>query len=179
MEDRIRSGSRIPGRRFGRVAIILGGLVALEFGFAARADSRSKGDDVVAIQAAIDAGNHAYVAALEAHDAPGFADLFVEDAVSLPPFGPLIRGRAAIEASMSAAFARVVFVSAAMHTTETRMMGDTAVELGTYRLITQVDGYPTILTGRYLTVWHRDGNGWKIAIDSSQPDPSPPAHAKE
>ncbi len=134
------------------------------------ADARSKSDDVAAIQMAIESGNRAYVAALEAHDAQAFADLFVDDAVSLPPNGPLIRGREAIAESLSSAFVRVKFIDASMHTTETRMMGDTVVELGTYHLVTQVDGYPTILNGRYLTVWRRDGNSWKIAVDTSQPD---------
>jgi uncharacterized protein (TIGR02246 family) len=119
---------------------------------------------------AIESGNRAYEAALESQDAQAFADLFVDDAVSLPPNGPLIRGKVAIAASMSSAFVRVKFVEASMHTTETRMMGDTTVELGTYHLVTQIDGYPTILNGRYLTVWRRDGSSWKIAVDSSQPD---------
>ncbi len=145
-------------------------LALLALIFALPAFGRSKNDDVAAIQMAIESGNRAYVAALEAQDAQAFADLFVDDAVSLPPNGPLIRGKLAIASSMSSAFVRVKFIDASMHTTEMRMMGDTAVELGTYHLVTQVDGYPTILNGRYLTVWRRDGAAWKIAVDSSQPD---------
>ncbi len=178
MEDRIRSGSSNRLRNGDWLAVSLGTLLA--FTLVTTVYARSKSDDVLAVQGAIDAGNRAYVAALIARDSHAFADLFVDDAVSLPPFGPLIRGRAAIEASISDAFARVRFMDGSMHTTETRLMGDTTVELGTYRLATQVDGYPTILSGRYLTVWRREGDRWKIAIDSSQPDPSEIGHhAKE
>ena len=185
MEDRIRSGTR--GRKRDRRSLAAIVSVALACAVALPTLARSRSDDVVAVQMAIDSGNRAYVNALEAGDAHAFSELFADDAVSLPPFGPMIRGRTAIEASMSAAFTRVRFNDGSMHTSETRIMGDTVVELGTYHLMVQVDASPTILSGRYLTVWRRDGKSWKIAVDSSQPDTavqaessaSPARHAKE
>ena len=170
MEDRIRSGAR--GRKRDRRNVVAIASFALACSFALPSFARSKSDEVMAVQSAIESNNRAYAMALEAGDAHAFSTLFVDDAVSLPPFGPLIRGRTAIEASVSAALARVHFVDASMHTVETRIMGDTVVELGTYRLLIQVDGRPTTLSGRYLTVWRHDGRDWKIAVDSSQPDVS-------
>ena len=173
MEDRIRSGTCGYKRVRRSVAAIAG----LLFGctFVVPAQGRSRSDEVIAVQTAIESANRAYLGALQAGDAQAFSQLFVDDAISLPPFGPMIRGRTAIEASMAAAFARVHFSEGTMHTTETRIMGDTTVELGTYHLTLQVDGLPTILSGRYLTVWRRDGKTWKIAVDSSQPDAAQPA----
>lgn len=144
--------------------------VLLWAGLGAPAGARpTSSSDIVAIQTAIEMGNRSYVAALEASDAHRFASIFIDDALSLPPSGSPIRGRAEIEASMVSVFSRVRFTDGSMHSVETRIMGDTVVEIGTYRLAIRVDGYPSVLSGRYLTIWRRVDGVWKIAVDSSQP----------
>jgi uncharacterized protein (TIGR02246 family) len=123
----------------------------------------------VDVQTAIEMGNRAYLAALEHRDAHAFAALFAEDAVSLPPTGAEVRGRAEIEASVAAAFDRVTFLDGSTHTLEMHIFGDSAVEVGTYRYAILTDGVASQLHGRYLTVWHRENGKWMIEIDSSQP----------
>jgi uncharacterized protein (TIGR02246 family) len=123
----------------------------------------------VDVQTAIEMGNRAYLAALEHRDAHAFAALFADDAVSLPPNGPEVRGRAQIEASITAAFTRVTFLDGSTHTLEMHIFGDSAVEVGTYRFAILTDGVASQLHGRYLTIWHRENGKWMIEIDSSQP----------
>ncbi len=125
---------------------------------------------VADVQAAVDAGNRRYIAALEAGDASSYAAVFTHDAVSMPARGQLIRGRAAIAASIADALATTTFSKGHLETSQLHLDGDTAYELGRYAFDVSCNGAAQHLTGRYLVVWRRSGADWKIAVDSSQPD---------
>ncbi len=125
------------------------------------------------VQAAIDAGNRTYVAALEAGDARAYASIFMQDAVSMPARGQLVRGRATIEASIAEAFKTMTFQNGSLQSSQTHVDGDTAYELGNYAFDVASAGVTQRLTGRYLVVWRRCGTDWKIAVDSSQPKETP------
>ena len=167
MEDFVRSGAfaNIKARAF--VYFVLAFAVCAS---ASRANARQNDSaDVIAVQTAIENGNRAYMSALKEHDARRFAALFAEDAISLPPFGPPIRGRANIQASIESAFTRVTFLDGSTHTFELQLFSGSAVEIGSYRYSILTDGVPEELRGRYVTMWRFVHGAWKIAIDSSQP----------
>ena len=168
MENRLRGRSRkkLTTRAYVVIVCLIGILAAMQHASLGR---QNEGADAVAVQTAIENGNRAYLAALKGRDARRFAMLFAEDAISLPPSGPPIRGRADIEAAMSSAFERVVFLDGTMHTLELRLATESAVEIGSYRYAILADGVPEELQGRYLTIWRPIGGAWKIAVDSSQP----------
>jgi uncharacterized protein (TIGR02246 family) len=146
-------------------------LLFRRFGQIARARTPASLADV---QTAIDAGNHAYLAALEAGDARGYASVFTQDAVSMPARGRLVRGRATIEASIADAFKSMRFTNGSLTSSQTHLDGDTAYEIGDYAFDVATDGASQHLTGRYLVVWRREGAAWKIAVDSSQPNAPEP-----
>jgi|GEM_PF-1846713 len=123
---------------------------------------------------AIETGNATYAAALERHDAKAFAGLFAPDAVTMSPHSPVIRGRASIEASMAEAFKTIAFTKCEVRTSETHIAGDVAYEFGTYRFEVDQEGRTSELHGRYLAVWRRVDDTWKIAADVSQPDAPEP-----
>ncbi|MBC5803684.1 MAG: SgcJ/EcaC family oxidoreductase, partial [Candidatus Eremiobacteraeota bacterium] len=86
-------------------------LLFRRFGQIARARTPASLDEV---QAAIDAGNRTYLAALEAGDARAYASVFTQDAVSMPARGRLVRGRATIEASIADAFKTMRFTNGSL-----------------------------------------------------------------
>lgn len=142
-------------------------LVVRCFGKIARARTPASRAEV---QAAIEAGNCTYLAALEAGDARAYASVFTQNAVSMPARGKLVRGRTTIEASIADAFKTMRFTNGSLTSSQTSVEGDTAYEIGDYAFDVATDHALQHLTGRYLVVWRREGLSWKIAVDSSQPD---------
>ena len=110
----------------------------------------------------IEAANARIVAAILAGDARAVAAAFAEDASMLPDGMPIVRGRDAIEKLYTAVFAAGVS-KAEITTTELVIAGDLAVEQGTNAFTLKANG--ATLVGKYVVVWQRKGNEWKITID--------------
>ncbi len=127
-------------------------------------------DGLPEVQAAIDRANEAYLDALKHSDAHGYAALFAVDAVSMPARGTMVRGRDAIQASIAEAFKHISFLDGMIRTTETHVDGTTAYEIGRYSFDVSSGGVATTLAGRYVVVWRKVGDEWKIAVDASQPN---------
>lgn len=93
------------------------------------------------------------------HDVPACVALFAEDAQILPQHGPAIRGRREIEAYFNDGMnPRVTY------DTDTEMSivrGDLAVEQGRYR-VRNVRRGSDVEEGKYLHVWRRVDNDWKL-----------------
>ena len=72
---------------------------------------------------------------------------------------------------MACTFAKLRFVEAEVTTIDTRVNGESVLETGSYRYVVAAaaDGARTLLTGRYIIVWKRVGDCWKIALDAAQP----------
>jgi len=132
--------------------------------------AQAAGDGTPEVQAAIDRGNEAYLDALKRRDAAGYAALFADDAVSMPARGTMVRGRDAIRASIAEAFKHISFLDGVIRTTETHVDGSTAYEIGRYSFDISSDGVASTLAGRYVVVWRKIGDDWKIAVDASQPN---------
>ena len=119
----------------------------------------------------IERRNRECVGALERGDAKAYVRDFTEETISMPGHGPIVRGRKAIESAIQEAFRRVRFLKAEMLSAETRVNGLTAYETGTYRFVVAPsdNGREQTLTGRYLIVWKRIAEEWKIVVDAAQP----------
>jgi uncharacterized protein (TIGR02246 family) len=110
--------------------------------------------------------NRQFEDAVAKQDAAGCAAVYTPDASILPPNGPRMSGRAAIEAFWQGILdaglrdARLETVSLEMH-------GDTAIELGTYVLnIAAPTGSPVEDRGKFVVIWKRDIDGvWRWAVD--------------
>jgi uncharacterized protein (TIGR02246 family) len=164
--------------------LLLLALVALgvSFAFLIRAGSRrrpqekrSEVADALSVHAAIAKTNAALLEALHRSDPHGYAEQFTDDALSMPGYGPIVRGRGAIEAAMADTFAKIRFSEAEVSTIDTRVNGESVLETGSYRYVVaaEANGARTTLTGRYLIVWKRVGDRWKVALDAAQPGAAP------
>ena len=93
------------------------------------------------------------------HDIAACVALFTDDAQILPQHGPPIRGRQEIQAYFDDSMnPRVTY------DTDTEMSivrGDLAVEQGRYR-VRNVRRGSDVEEGKYVHVWRREGNDWKL-----------------
>ena len=120
----------------------------------------------------IDAGNRAWVEAMKQGTAAMVAATYAEDAVDCPPAGECIRGRAAIQAYFQdrmAKFGRAR--TAAVTSLGSVQQGDFVYEWGRAEAVSE-NGQK--LSGRYLTAWRKQPDGWwKIFRNMPIPDDRP------
>jgi uncharacterized protein (TIGR02246 family) len=123
------------------------------------------------MHAAIAGMNERLLDALQRSDAHAYARNFSEDAISMPGYGPIVRGREAIASAMAHTFEKLRFVEVDVATLDMRQTGETVLEAGRYRYVVAAreSGERQTLTGRYVIVWKRVGDRWKIALDAAQP----------
>lgn len=125
---------------------------------------------------AIDYVRDTHVAALNAGDAHGWAALFTDDGVQMPPNMPANNGRAAIE-GWSTGFLNMFDVRFALSVDEVRILGEWAFERGGYTIVLtpKPEGPSMQDAGKYITIYRKDpGAGWQMARDiwnSSNPPP--------
>ena len=112
--------------------------------------------------------------AFNAQDAKKVAALYAEDAVVMPPNRPMIKGRAAIEADLQRDFKEGVS-KLQLRPMESAIMGDRAYEAGTSTAT--VNGKS--ISGKYVVIFERIGNEWKIVYDSFSADQPPPSQQKQ
>jgi uncharacterized protein (TIGR02246 family) len=114
------------------------------------------------IKDAIQSINNRYATVLMRPGAPGAADFFTEDADLLPPGPDNLKGREAIQAFWAAVCEKGGEVR--LTTAEAVAIGDDAVrEIGTYWA--QLKGMESTLSGKYVFIWRKAGDDWKIWTD--------------
>src|SRR5688500_10345810 len=158
-----------------RLVAILGAVALATVG----ASAQQKGAD----EAAIAKLRAAYQTAAGAQDAAGIARLFAADGVEMPPNAPAASGRAAIEAFHKGFAKQWMMHGMTVTPTATRVIGDTAYDIGTYKqqIMSNATGAIVDDKGKYIVLLKKDRAGnWAIshAIYNSD-NPSPPAPAKK
>ncbi len=114
--------------------------------------------------AAIEERVESFAAAANADDWGGVAALYTEDGVLMPPNGPAVQGRAAIEAFF-AAFPPSSGLT--LNPAEIDGRGDLAFVRGTYSLTLEIEGMERVQeTGKYIDIRRKQEDGsWLIAVD--------------
>jgi uncharacterized protein (TIGR02246 family) len=158
-----------------RLVAILGAVALATVG----ASAQQKGADAAAIAKV----RTAYHTAASAQDAAGMARLFAADGVEMPPNAPAATGRAAIEAYHKGFAKQWMMHGMTVTPTATRVMGDVAYDIGTYKqqIMSNATGAIVDDKGKYIVLLKKDGAGnWAIshAIYNSD-NPLPPAPAKK
>ncbi len=112
-------------------------------------------------QAAIDAGNQAWVDGVKAGDVKRILATYSSDAVDCGPGGECFTGKAAIETHMREQLARLGRAqSASVKSMGSSALGDFVYEWGQAEA---TFGGDNKLVEKYLTAWRRQGDGnWKI-----------------
>jgi uncharacterized protein (TIGR02246 family) len=96
-------------------------------------------------------------------DFAGVASLYAEDATAFPPGSSMVNGRAAIETLWKRMAEQVS--DPKLTTVDVKPLGASAArEIGTFSLKTK-GPMPKEVTGKYLVVWEKIGNDWKLAAD--------------
>ena len=107
----------------------------------------------------------AYMKAFEAGDAPGVAGLFAEDGAIMAPPMPTIRGRAAIETTLSAVFGAISVKVDQVDIERVRELGEMAfVEARSRELVTNLaEGTTETHDYRELFCLEHHSGDWTIA----------------
>ena len=114
-------------------------------------------------KATIERLNAEFAAAFNKGDAAAVAAMYAEDAVVLPPGADMIRGRDAIRAFWAHMAEQAQ--DAKLSTVDVKPLGpDAAREIGTFSLRTKGQ-QPQEVSGKYVVVWQKAGNDWKLATD--------------
>ena len=129
--------------------------------------------DTVAIRRTLQAADSAFSAAYMNDDFDAIAAAYTEDAVAMPPGGP-IRGKAAIRAlfehgpNLKILDHRLVMESLTIK-------DGMAMEVGSYSIRTQVgQNEPNTSGGHYMLVWRLEADGvWRILGDMWNSPPAP------
>jgi uncharacterized protein (TIGR02246 family) len=103
---------------------------------------------------------------------------YADDPVSMPNFGPMLKGKQAIKEyykkmmTTGMKFTQVDFV-----TNDVKVSGSFACEVGTYTMRFQMPGMPEMSDeGKYLTVYEHAADGsWKIKIETWNTNKQPAA----
>jgi uncharacterized protein (TIGR02246 family) len=132
--------------------------------------------DPAAIRATIETTEKAWSAAYLKGDAPAIANLYTQDAASVPASGEWARGRDAIAKSNQAAFDTVNVTAREDITEEVTVSGDYATEVGHYSWTGTHKKTKAALSGagRYVVLWHKDADGtWRLHRDLAADVPTP------
>ena len=118
---------------------------------------------VLAQQAEIEAVNAKWMDFFNEGDFARVASLYTDDATAFPPGSAMVKGRAAIAAMWKSMAEKVS--DPKVTTLEVKPLGPTAArEIGTFSLRTKGEK-PQEVVGKYVVVWEKVGNDWKLAAD--------------
>jgi len=146
-------------RRIGEFALAVALVVA------ATSVGRSEEAGTDSARAAIEQVNTLFSEAIARGDAQAIAKLYTEDAILLPERGELVKGRQAIGEFWKTAMDGGV-KSVTMTTLDVGGSGDLAHEVGSVLLTLQAEGRPpATASAKFVVVWKREADGWKIHRD--------------
>jgi uncharacterized protein (TIGR02246 family) len=121
------------------------------------------------IQTKIGSANMEFMGAFKRGDATAMAKLYTSEAQLLPANSDFVRGTAAIRTFWQGVM-DLGLEAATLETIEVEAHGDTAIEVGRYKLLAA--GGAVADSGKYIVVWKNDGATWKLHRDiwtTSQP----------
>jgi uncharacterized protein (TIGR02246 family) len=114
-------------------------------------------------KATIEKLNDVFVSAFNKGDFAAVGAMYTEDASALPPGGSMIKGRSNIQAFWTQAGQGISDIK--LSTVDVKTLGpDSAREIGTFSLMTKGQQSQQVV-GKYVVVWQRVGNDWKLATD--------------
>jgi len=114
-------------------------------------------------KAEIEAVNAKWTEFFNKGDFAGIASLYTTDATAFPPGSAMVKGAAAIGVMWKSTAEQVG--DPKLTTLDVKSLGPSAArEIGTFSLKTK-GPTPQEVTGKYVVVWEKVGNDWKLAAD--------------
>lgn len=117
----------------------------------------------------IEAANQQFMAAFNAGDVAAVSALYTREGQLLPAHSDVVRGSDAIRAFWQGAL-DMGLRQAVLETVELEALGDTAIEVGRYRLL--ADRGVQADQGKYIVIWKKEADRWRLHRDiwtTSQP----------
>jgi uncharacterized protein (TIGR02246 family) len=154
------------------LSIILVSMLFSAFAFAQDSDARVK----------IEEYNERWEKAMLNNDMNAVLDFYADDVISLPSYSGLMRGKEEVRAHMDEEMkAGMKFTDVNFETTEVIEEGDLAIEIGTYNMsMTMGDtNEPFSDQGKYVTIWEKQGNDWKVIVETWNTNSNPWEQMKE
>jgi len=118
-------------------------------------------DDSSQISEGISKTNEAFMSALANGDAEGVAAQYTDDAQLLPPNADLVIGKQEIQKVMQG-FIDSGVTGLNLESTEINGIGEMAFEVGKYTLSVNDQ---VVDNGKYIVIWKKDGEQWKLHRD--------------
>ena len=118
-----------------------------------------------------------WMTAFSQDDAAGVAACYTEDAQLLPPNEEAVRGREAVQAWFQGAIDAGLDVR--LEIQELEVFGDTGYEVG--KATVMAPGGQTIDDSKYIVIWKKVGDAWRMHRDifnSNLPVPAPAEEAE-
>lgn len=114
-------------------------------------------------KAEIEAANAKWIAFFNKGDFAGVGSLYTADATAFPPGSAKVHGAAAIGAMWKGMAEKAG--DPKLSTLDVKSLGPSAArEIGTFALKTKGPN-PQAVTGKYVVIWEKVGNDWKLATD--------------
>lgn len=121
-------------------------------------------EDTAKVRQAIEAVNKQFGDAIRRGDAAAIAALYTEETRTLPPNGPTVVGREAIQNLMQGNIDAGVS-DLQLTTLEVGAARDFAYEVGEYEITIQLDEGEAIKDqGKYVVIWKRENGEWKLDV---------------
>lgn len=112
------------------------------------------------IRREIEAASKGFAEALSKGEAAKIADMYAAGARVMPPNGPIVTERQRILEFWQGFINTGAKLS--LSTSAVEAQGNVAIETGTYEMISPDNKRDT---GKFVVVWRRHKNAWKLAID--------------
>ena len=119
-------------------------------------------EDSSLIDEGISKTNEAFISAVANGDAAGVAAQYTNDAQFMPPNSDFVIGKQEIQKVMQG-FIDLGVKRLNLESTEIKAVGDTAFEVGKYTLFGEGD--QVLDNGKYITIWKKVGEEWKLHRD--------------
>ena len=136
-------------------------------------DATTQAGDSARDDQAIRATNARWLELIRAKDAAAIAALYTEDGALMPPNAPMANSNQAIREGWQSMMQTPGFgLTFEPQTIVVSSSGDMALDRGTYELAMNPPDGPVRDSGKYVVVWRKVGDEWKVAADifnSNQP----------
>lgn len=117
------------------------------------------------VRRAIESVNEQFMNAFREGDAAAVAALYTPDAQLLPPDMQMLEGTEAIRSFWEGAMGTGL-TGARLETLSVESRADLAYEVGRFTLLTRGDGGEIAAgAGKYVVIWKRQDDGWRLAVD--------------
>jgi ketosteroid isomerase-like protein len=123
----------------------------------------------------IEQNNRTWERAMMDNDLNTILKMYDEDIISLPSYSPMTRGKSELREHLEKEMGSGnKFTNVEFNTVEVREEGDLAIEIGTYNMsMKMAEGNEWTDTGKYISVWEKKENDWKVIVETWNSDANP------